>query len=119
MHYTIGIDPGINGAIAIITGDDCLEDVLDIPTLSRGAKGRREIDAGQLYEYLKNYHNYTQTSSAIIELQQFIPPTAQINIKNIKKITPMLFVLKLRSLFAFMLLAISFSICLDRSTLTI
>ncbi len=41
----IGIDPGLGGALALLTSDGALVDLDDMPTLQDGAAGRRAINA--------------------------------------------------------------------------
>ena len=41
----IGIDPGLDGALALLTSDGVLVEVDDMPTLQDGAAGRRAINA--------------------------------------------------------------------------
>ena len=44
----IGIDPGIDGAVAVLTPAGELVEVIDMPTLADGAKGRRAVNAALL-----------------------------------------------------------------------
>ncbi len=41
----IGIDPGLGGALALLTSDGVLIDIDDMPVLADGAAGRRAINA--------------------------------------------------------------------------
>ncbi len=41
----IGIDPGLGGALALLTSDGVLVDIDDMPVLADGAAGRRAINA--------------------------------------------------------------------------
>ncbi len=41
----IGIDPGLGGALALLTAEGVLLDVADMPVLADGAAGRRAINA--------------------------------------------------------------------------
>ncbi len=41
----IGIDPGLGGALALLTSDGALVDLDDMPVLQDGAAGRRAINA--------------------------------------------------------------------------
>ncbi|RYB01415.1 hypothetical protein [Lichenibacterium ramalinae] len=41
----IGIDPGLGGALALLTSDGALVDLDDMPVLADGAAGRRAINA--------------------------------------------------------------------------
>lgn len=44
----LGIDPGVDGAVAVLTPAGELVEVVDMPTLQDGAKGRRTVNAGLL-----------------------------------------------------------------------
>ncbi len=41
----LGIDPGVSGAVALLTAEGALIDVVDMPTLADGTAGRRAINA--------------------------------------------------------------------------
>jgi len=41
----LGIDPGVSGAVALLTAEGALIDVVDMPTLSDGTGGKRSINA--------------------------------------------------------------------------
>lgn len=45
MNLYLGVDPGLDGALAILTEDGRLMRVHDMPTLEDGPKGRRTIAA--------------------------------------------------------------------------
>lgn len=47
---TVGIDPGLSGAIALYDGRDVR--VWDMPTLNAGAGGKRIVDRGALFDLL-------------------------------------------------------------------
>jgi crossover junction endodeoxyribonuclease RuvC len=51
--YTLGIDPGVNGALAILDEAGNCRGVLDMPTLAAvGSKSRRVIDGPALIRWL-------------------------------------------------------------------
>ena len=53
MSIFIGIDPGVGGAVVWYDRDaDRLIDVVDMPTVENGPKGRRRISAAILKSYL-------------------------------------------------------------------
>jgi hypothetical protein len=52
----IGIDPGISGALALLTHDGDLIDVADMPTLRDGSAGRTAVNAPLLAELLARWH---------------------------------------------------------------
>lgn len=52
--YTLGIDPGVNGALALLDERGECRGVLDMPTLAAGgAKGRRILDGPALIRWLR------------------------------------------------------------------
>lgn len=48
-HYFIGIDPGLDGGIAVVNRDGRISDLEGMPVIG---KGRRELDAARLHEIL-------------------------------------------------------------------
>jgi hypothetical protein len=50
--FVIGIDPGVTGALALLTDKGDLIDVLDMPSLADGTKGRSTVNAPLLTELL-------------------------------------------------------------------
>lgn len=65
-NYTIGIDPGVNGAIAVLK-DDKLITVFDMPT--RIESGKKQVDAPKLYELLLEY----KIALAVVESVHAMP----------------------------------------------
>ncbi len=59
----IGIDPGLNGAIAILEDNKVL-DILDMPVMSEGKKNKRQLNSAQLVKYIKD--NLDEKSKEII-----------------------------------------------------
>jgi crossover junction endodeoxyribonuclease RuvC len=55
MTLYIGIDPGVDGAIAIIDHFYGLVDIVPMPTLDDGPKGRRRVNAYGVAEFLRPY----------------------------------------------------------------
>ena len=67
----IGIDPGLSGAVAVITGTDSLR-VLDMPTMTveRNGKAKRQVSASELAEIIyilksEDCHVYVEKVSAM------------------------------------------------------
>jgi crossover junction endodeoxyribonuclease RuvC len=60
----LGIDPGLDGAIAVLTIDGGLIEIHDTPTLEDGAKGRRAVNAALLASLIYS----TQARAAYCEL---------------------------------------------------
>ena len=54
LRLTIGIDPGLSGAVAILA-DGEMVDVFDMPTVGRGKAGRQTVNAGDLAARLRAY----------------------------------------------------------------
>jgi crossover junction endodeoxyribonuclease RuvC len=52
----IGIDPGVTGALALLTDNGDLIDVLDMPSLADGTKGRSTVSSPLLAELLARWH---------------------------------------------------------------
>jgi hypothetical protein len=56
MTLFLGIDIGACGAIALLTGEGALVEVLDIPVLQDGPKGRRSVNAPLLASIIFKSH---------------------------------------------------------------
>lgn len=73
MRYTLGLDPGLSGAIAVLTSEGTLEALADTPTLTlkvqRGAK--QVYDAPGMVELLRPYAGLQ--SHVLIEESQAMP----------------------------------------------
>jgi crossover junction endodeoxyribonuclease RuvC len=52
----IGVDPGVTGALALLTDKGDLLDVLDMPSLVDGTKGRSTVNSPLLAELLARWH---------------------------------------------------------------
>ena len=52
----VGIDPGVTGALALLTANGDLIEVLDMPSLADGTKGRSTVNAPLLAELLAKWH---------------------------------------------------------------
>jgi crossover junction endodeoxyribonuclease RuvC len=69
--YSIGVDPGLNGAIAVINDTGSLH-ILDMPTVTveRNNKSKRQVSATELAHIFANYnsndtHVYVEKVSAM------------------------------------------------------
>jgi len=49
----IGIDPGLNGAIAVLKNNKVL-DIFDVPVMPEGKKNKRQLNSAQLAKLLKD-----------------------------------------------------------------
>ena len=58
MTRIIGIDPGLSGAVAVLTGSDSLI-VIDMPTMTveRNGKSKRQVSASELAEIIYGAKN--------------------------------------------------------------
>ncbi len=52
---TIGLDPGVNGAVALLDARGVLLDVVDMPTLADGTGGKRSINAPLLAAVVREF----------------------------------------------------------------
>ena len=72
MNY-LGIDPGLTGALALITPSGELLAVEDMPTLNTGTKSRKEIDGAALVGMLEDWRAYHGEFRAVLEAQRSMP----------------------------------------------
>ena len=49
----IGIDPGLNGAIAVLQ-DNKVKEIFDVPVMPEGKKNKRQLNSAQLVKLLKD-----------------------------------------------------------------
>tara|TARA_B100001996_G_C18502930_1_gene532186 strand:- start:220 stop:714 length:495 start_codon:yes stop_codon:yes gene_type:complete len=57
----IGIDPGLNGAIAVLQNNKVIQ-IHDIPVMTDGKKNKRQLNSAQLVKLLKdNFHDEADT----------------------------------------------------------
>jgi hypothetical protein len=54
QRVIFGIDPGLSGAIAVLH-DGRFVDVIDMPTVGRGKKGRLTTDGSQVAEFIRSH----------------------------------------------------------------
>lgn len=55
MTITVGIDPGLTGAIAVLSSGDYLE-IMDMPVISKGTGSvKNEVDPAGIAEFLKSW----------------------------------------------------------------
>lgn len=53
--HVLGIDPGVNGAVALLSAEGDLIDVVDMPTLADGTGGKRAINAPLLAAQIRTW----------------------------------------------------------------
>ena len=68
----IGIDPGLNGAIAILERKkvNCL---FDMPVMAEGKKNKRQLNSAQLVHILKNNIKNLENSVVVVEQVNAMP----------------------------------------------
>ncbi len=68
----IGIDPGLNGAIAILK-DNIVEEIFDIPVMSDGKKNKRQLNSAQLVKLIKDNINRDEETVMVVEQVNAMP----------------------------------------------
>ena len=68
----IGIDPGISGAISVIENKKILE-VYDTPTMIEGKKNKRQINAAQVTNIIKERLNNGKEVMVVVEQVNAMP----------------------------------------------
>ena len=63
----IGIDPGLNGAIAVLQNNKVIE-IHDIPVMTDGKKNKRQLNSAQLVKLLKN--NFQDEADTVVVVEQ-------------------------------------------------
>jgi crossover junction endodeoxyribonuclease RuvC len=63
----IGIDPGLNGAIAILQNNKVIE-IHDIPVMTDGKKNKRQLNSAQLVKLLKD--NFQDETDTVVIVEQ-------------------------------------------------
>jgi len=63
MIRTIGIDPGLDGALALYDGANV--QIWDMPTLNAGAKGKRVVDRGALFDLVSRLADAAPALAAV------------------------------------------------------
>ena len=65
MKVIIGIDPGLNGAIAIIENFKVI-DLFDMPVMTEGKKSKRQLNSALMVKILRDkIKNYEETSVVV------------------------------------------------------
>ena len=63
----IGVDPGLNGALAVLDGNKIIE-VFDIPVMAEGKKNKRQLNSAELSSILRN--NMLNNENTIVVVEQ-------------------------------------------------
>ena len=68
----VGIDPGLNGAIAILENKKVLA-IFDMPVMSEGKKNKRQLNSAQLVNILVENINEDKEIAVIVEQVNAMP----------------------------------------------
>ena len=66
---TIGIDPGISGAICFMENSKIIE-VIDMPSMAEGKKNKRQINGSQLYNELQERTKHLQKKDIAVVVER-------------------------------------------------
>ena len=69
----VGVDPGMNGALAVLAVDGAVISCIQLPILSAGVRGRSELDAGHLLKNLQVLQADWDIVVCAVEHQQPFP----------------------------------------------
>ena len=62
----IGIDPGLNGAIAILENNKVLN-LFDMPVMAEGKKNKRQLNSAHLVNLIKESINSNEEIAVVVE----------------------------------------------------
>ena len=68
----IGIDPGLNGAIAILE-DNKVKTMFEMPVMSEGKKNKRQLNSAQLVKLIKDNIDNIEETVIIVEQVNAMP----------------------------------------------
>ena len=68
----VGIDPGLSGAIAILS-DNKVINIFDMPVMSEGKKNKKQLNSAQLVNIIKDYTNDDEEKVVIVEQVNAMP----------------------------------------------
>ena len=68
----IGIDPGLNGAIAVLQ-DNKVKEIFDVPVMPEGKKNKRQLNSAQLEKLLKDIISDNEEIVVIVENVSAMP----------------------------------------------
>ena len=68
----IGIDPGLNGAIAVLQ-DNKVKEIFDVPVMPEGKKNKRQLNSAQLVKLLKDIISDNEEVVVIVENVSAMP----------------------------------------------
>ena len=68
----IGIDPGLNGAIAVLQ-DLKVKEIFDVPVMPEGKKNKRQLNSAQLVKLLKDIVSDDEEIAVVVENVSAMP----------------------------------------------
>tara|TARA_A100001011_G_scaffold263653_1_gene272266 strand:- start:475 stop:969 length:495 start_codon:yes stop_codon:yes gene_type:complete len=68
----IGIDPGLNGAIAVLQ-DNKVKEIFDVPVMPEGKKNKRQLNSAQLVKLLKDIISDSEEVLVVVENVSAMP----------------------------------------------
>ena len=68
----IGIDPGLNGAIAVLENNK-VKEIFDVPVMPEGKKNKRQLNSAQLVNIIKENTNRDEEIAVIVEQVNAMP----------------------------------------------
>ena len=68
----IGIDPGLNGAIAVMENNK-VKEIFDVPVMPEGKKNKRQLNSAQLVKLLKDIVPKDEEVAVIVENVSAMP----------------------------------------------
>ena len=68
----IGIDPGLNGAIAILENNKVLN-LFDMPVMAEGKKNKRQLNSAHLVNLIKESINSNEEIAVVVEQVNAMP----------------------------------------------
>ena len=68
----IGIDPGIQGALAILDNEKVI-DIVDLPVMSDGKKNKKQLNGAYLSDYLKKHILNIENTVVVVEQVNAMP----------------------------------------------
>ena len=68
----IGIDPGIQGALAILDNEKVI-DIVDLPDMTEGKKNKKQLNGAYLSDYLKKHILNIENTVVVVEQVNAMP----------------------------------------------
>ena len=68
----IGIDPGLSGALAILSNNKVIS-LIEMPVMSEGKKNKRQLNSAQLVKLLKDAINESEETVVVVEQVNAMP----------------------------------------------